>query len=158
VERVAEFPVATPAGEAHGISYATPFDDVHHLALVFGKLGDGEPVPTRFHRENLLDDVFGPRQVLGRAFERFREAGRGVLIYLREGAAGVPVGEMAEPGRPASNSEAARHRQWREIGLGAQILRDLGVDNIRLLATRSRQYVGLTGFGISIAGVEIIGE
>jgi 3,4-dihydroxy 2-butanone 4-phosphate synthase/GTP cyclohydrolase II len=158
VERVAEFPVTTPAGEAQGISYATPFDEVHHLALVFGRLGEGEPVPTRFHRENLLDDVFGPRQVLGKVMERFREAGRGVLIYLREGAAGVPAGEREEPRPLRGNSEAVRHRQWREIGLGAQILRDLGVDNIRLLATRSRQYVGLTGFGISIAGVDIIGE
>ncbi|MSP82265.1 MAG: 3,4-dihydroxy-2-butanone-4-phosphate synthase [Alphaproteobacteria bacterium] len=158
VERVAEFPVHTANGDAHGIAYTTPYDDVQHLALVFGKLGEGDPIPTRFHRENLLDDVFGRRQVLTQAMEKFREAGRGVLIYLREGVTGVPVGDMAETHRHDDNSEAARRRQWREIGLGAQILRDLGVDNIRLLATRSRQYVGLTGFGISIAEVEIIGE
>jgi len=99
VERVREFAVATALGEARGYAYRTPFDEVQHLALVFGALGDG----------------------------------------------GV-----------ASNSEAARARQWREIGLGAQILRDLGVRSIRLLARHSRQYVGLSGFGITIAGTEII--
>jgi 3,4-dihydroxy 2-butanone 4-phosphate synthase/GTP cyclohydrolase II len=159
IERVREFPVTTPAGEARGYAYRTPFDEVQHLALVFGALGSGEAVPTRLHREEVVSDVFGGGRVLTNVFERFRQGGRGVLIYLREGAAGVPAGELAEAqvrdgGR--GNSEAARVRQWREIGVGAQILRDLGIKSIRLLATRPRQYVALAGFGIAITETEII--
>ncbi len=159
VERIREFPVATAIGEARGYAYRTPFDEVQHLALVYGALGDGSAVPTRLHREEIMSDVFGGGRVLAKVFERFRAEGRGVLIYLRDGTAGVPAGGLAEAEaavRGASNSEAARERQWREIGLGAQILRDLGVRSIRLLAVRPRQYVALSGFGISIAGTELI--
>ena len=80
---------------------------------------------------------------------RFAQEGRGVLVYLRDGTAGVPVKPIAEEG-----SEAQRVAQWREVGLGAQILRDLGVSSIRNLATSSRAYVGLSGFGIEFLGDE----
>ena len=74
-----------------------------------------------------------------------------MLVYLRDGSAGVPTNlGGAEP----AASEAARAMQWREIGLGAQILRDLGVTSIRLRTESPRKYVGLSGFGIEIAAVE----
>ena len=159
VERIAEFPVQTGIGEARGIAYATTFDSMQHLALVFGQIGDGRDVPTRMHREEILDDVFGGSRTLKVVFERFQDSGRGVLVYLREGSTGVPIGGLESEAREASsnsNSEADRAQRWHEIGLGAQILRDLGVCSIRLLATRTRQYVGLGGFGIEIADTEII--
>ncbi len=159
VQRAGEFPVATAIGEARGVVYATPFDPVQHLALVFGNLGDGENVPARLHRESLLDDVFGGQRLLTTVLNRFRDEGRGVLVYLREGASGVPVSALrqSEPEtEPPLPSEATRAQLWREVGLGAQILRDLGVTSIRLLATRSRQYVGLGGFGITIAATEVL--
>lgn len=152
VDCVGAFEIETQIGKAKGYSYSTPFDDIHHLALVFGAIGDGIGVPTRLHRENVLEDVFGGGRLLGDVFRRFDREGRGVLVYLREGAAGVPIGQSAPP----SNSDQNRKQDWRDVGLGAQILRDLGVSSIRLLATRSRQYVGLGGFGVSIDGTELL--
>ncbi|MGI9418348.1 MAG: 3,4-dihydroxy-2-butanone-4-phosphate synthase [Geminicoccaceae bacterium] len=154
VDCVGEFEITTDIGPAKGYTYSTPFDDIHHLALVFGQVGDGVGVPTRLHRENVLEDVFGRRELLGEVFRRFDEEGRGVLVYLREGAAGVPVGEFG-PTTPTNNDQS-RKQDWRDVGLGAQILRDLGVSSIRLMATRSRQYVGLGGFGVSIDGTELL--
>jgi 3,4-dihydroxy 2-butanone 4-phosphate synthase / GTP cyclohydrolase II len=84
---------------------------------------------------------------------RFEAEGRGALVYLRDGAAGVPANlSSAKP----TGSDDARESQWREIGLGAQILRDLGVTSIRLRTDNPRTYVGLSGFGIEIAAVEPI--
>jgi 3,4-dihydroxy 2-butanone 4-phosphate synthase/GTP cyclohydrolase II len=75
-----------------------------------------------------------------------------VLILLRDGTAGVPV--VSIPKSDTASGEA-RTRQWREVGLGAQILKDLGVNSIRLLtSSRPMTFVGLSGFGIEIAGTE----
>jgi len=154
VTRVGEFKVAAKIGPLTGYAYATPFDKVQHFAFVYGRLGDGTDVPTRLHRANVVEDVFGGAQPIHAALSGFKKAGRGVLVYLREGTSGVPSAPRAEEG---TGSELERNRQWREIGLGAQILRDLGISSIRLYATRARTYVGLAGFGIEIAGIEIAG-
>ncbi len=156
IDCVGEFEVTTEIGPAKGYAYSTPFDDVQHLALVFGGVGDGEGVPTRLHREDVLSDVFGRHTLLSKVFKRFDEEGRGVLVYLREGAAGVPIGEFGAADQQPTNSDLSRKQYWRDVGLGAQILRDLGVSSIKLLATRSRQYVGLGGFGVSIDGTELL--
>jgi 3,4-dihydroxy 2-butanone 4-phosphate synthase/GTP cyclohydrolase II len=172
VERVGAFDVDTEIGPARAVAYATPFDDAQHLALLFGDIGDGQNLPVRIHREQVIHDVFGGRgggqdgNLVSRALRRIQAEGRGVLIYLREGTPGVPVIGLQEQvttpspsGQAAGHaegSEEARKRQWREVGVGAQILRDLGVRSIRLLATRQRQYVGLSGFGIAITGTDIV--
>ena len=74
-----------------------------------------------------------------------------MFIFLRDGTAGVPVNitGMEPPG-----SEAKRIKEWREIGLGAQILRDLGISSIRLRTSTPMTYVGLSGFGIEITASE----
>ena len=151
VTRVAEFTVASEIGELAGYAYLTPFDKVHHYAFVYGKIGDGSNVPTRLHRANVLEDVFGGAKPIHAALSRFRAAGQGVLVYLRDGTSGVPTSTVGE-GTTASEHE--RNIQWREVGLGAQILRDLRISSIQLLATRSRTYVGLAGFGIEISATE----
>jgi 3,4-dihydroxy 2-butanone 4-phosphate synthase/GTP cyclohydrolase II len=84
----------------------------------------------------------------------FKRDGRGVLIYLRDGAAGVPVVDILQGDTTAT--EVARTRQWREVGLGAQILKDLGIGSIRLLSSSNRTYVGLGGFGIAITATEAL--
>jgi len=152
VERVGEFPVATEIGTLRGYAYVTPFDPVYHLACVYGQIGEGKDVLTRLHRADLIHDVFGKQRPIQAALQRFEHAGRGVVIFLRDGTAGVPV--SAPPREGYTASEDARSRQWREIGLGAQILRDLGISSIRLLTTARHRYVGLSGFGIEITGVE----
>ncbi len=152
VERVACFPVKTPIGELTGYAYRTPFDPVLHFAFVLGAIGEGRDMPARLHRADIIGDIFGAG-VIPRVLQRFKEEGRGVLVYLRDGAAGVPTNlSGAEP----SGSDGARATQWREIGLGAQILRDLDVSSIRLRTENPRKYVGLSGFGIEIAAIEAI--
>jgi 3,4-dihydroxy 2-butanone 4-phosphate synthase/GTP cyclohydrolase II len=157
VERVAEFPVTTQAGPARAFAYRTPFDATQHLAIVFGDIGDGRGVPVRLHRESVIEDVFGEKSGLDAVLVRLAGAGRGVVVYLREGSAGVAeVSARARDGlNPAKDSSAARREEWREIGLGAQILKDLGVKSIRLIASRERRYVGLDGFGIAIDSTEV---
>jgi 3,4-dihydroxy 2-butanone 4-phosphate synthase/GTP cyclohydrolase II len=128
IERVGEFPVESEIGTLTGYAFLTPFDQVHHMAFVHGRIGDGKSVLTRLHR-------------------------RGVLVLLRDGTAGVPVISIPKSGE--SPSGEARTRQWREVGLGAQILKDLGVNSIRLItSSRPTTYVGLSGFGIEIVGTE----
>ncbi len=151
VERVSVFPVKTVIGEITGYAYQTRFDPVQHFAFVHGKIGDGLRVPTRLHRVDIINDVLGGATVINKALERFKAEGRGVLVYLRDGTAGVPV--SMGPGAQAS-SDQARTVQWREVGLGAQILRDLGIRSIKLLASQDRTYVGLSGFGIEIVSRE----
>jgi 3,4-dihydroxy 2-butanone 4-phosphate synthase/GTP cyclohydrolase II len=153
IERVGEFPVETEIGTLTGYAFLTPFDQVHHMAFVHGRIGDGRNVPARLHRANLITDVFGGAKHIHQTLRRFKAEGRGVLIFLRDGTAGVPVVSIPKSGDTASGE--ARTRQWREVGLGAQILKDLGVVSIRLLtSSRPMTYVGLSGFGIEIVGTE----
>jgi 3,4-dihydroxy 2-butanone 4-phosphate synthase/GTP cyclohydrolase II len=155
VTRVAEFKIDTESGEFMGYAYVTPFDKVHHYAFVYGGVGDGRNVPTRLHRANVVEDVFGGAKPIHAALARFKNAGRGVLVYLRDGSSGVPTTAITED---STASELERSRQWREVGLGAQILRDLRISSIQLFATRSRTYVGLAGFGIEIESTEPLEE
>ena len=149
---LAEFHVASEIGALNGYAYVTPFDRVHHMAFVYGDLGDGKNVPARLHRADVIGDAFGGAKTIRAALARFKADGRGVIVYLRDGTAGVPVAEIPHEGD--GGTEAARSRQWREIGLGAQILKDLGISSIRLLTSTKRTYVGLGGFGIEIADTE----
>ena len=155
IERVGEFPVESEIGTLTGYAFLTPFDQVHHMAFVHGRIGDGKSVLTRLHRANIISDVFGGAKLIHQALACFKAEGRGVLVLLRDGTAGVPVISIPKSGE--SPSGEARTRQWREVGLGAQILKDLGVNSIRLLTSSRRlTYVGLSGFGIEIAGIEPI--
>ena len=149
VEQTAQFDVETVIGKARGYSFVTPFDQVEQLALVFGDVSSGKAVPVRLHRENVIEDVFGTRPTLNKVFEVFKREGSGILVYLQEGAAGVPAGQVA--GAEKTGSAAQRQKSWRDVGLGAQILRDLNVTSIRLVSSSNRHYVGLSGFGIEIA-------
>ncbi len=158
IQLVDSFNVKTVAGPAKAQAYALPWDPMHHLAVVFGDIRDGEDVPVRLHLESVVDDVFGERRVLDTIMTRMKSEGRGVVIYLREGSVGV--GHRGPRPTSTENEEhaeaQAREHEWREIGLGAQILRDLGVSSIKLYTSRARHYVGLEGFGIKINATEII--
>ena len=151
VERVKTFQVQGPSGPLTGYAYVTPYDQVQHFAFVEGNIGDGRNVPTRLHRVDIVADVISGGDLIRRTFAQFKKEGRGIFVYLRDGTAGVPVNNPADG---QASSEDQRVREWREIGLGAQILRDLGVSSIRLRTSQPLNYVGLSGFGIEIAGFE----
>jgi 3,4-dihydroxy 2-butanone 4-phosphate synthase/GTP cyclohydrolase II len=154
VERVGEFPVASNIGLLRGYAYVTPFDPQHHMAFVYGRIEEGKNILTRLHRADIIGDVFGGAKTINTVLQRFKADGRGVIVYLRDGTAGVPV--TAIPRDAGTDSEAARNRQWREIGLGAQILKDLGISSIRLVTSKKLTYVGLGGFGIEIVSTEAV--
>jgi 3,4-dihydroxy 2-butanone 4-phosphate synthase / GTP cyclohydrolase II len=151
IERVGEFPVTSDIGMIKGYAYVTPFDKVHHMAFVYGRIGDGRDVLARLHRANVIGDVFGGAKLIHAALQRFKSEGAGVIVYLRDGTAGVPTSAIPQGD---GGAEAARTQQWREVGLGAQILKDLGISSIRLLTSSKHTYVGLAGFGIEILSTE----
>lgn len=161
VERVYEQSIETIAGPAYAITYSTPYDPMDHLAIVYGDILDGRSVPVRLHLESVIDDVFGKNQPLDTIMHSLAERGRGVVVYLREGSVGVARQSRRAREELASDHEEhvsaqQRAESWREVGLGAQILKDLGVSSIRLLSSRERHYVGLEGFDIEIEATEII--
>jgi len=154
VKRIGEFPVQSKIGTLAGYAYVTPFDAIQHMAFVYGRIGDGKDMLARLHRADIIRDVFGGASPIHAALQRFKQDGRGVLVFLRDGAAGVPTHAIPQAG--STGSEVARSRQWREVGLGAQILKDLGISSIRLLTSTKLTYVGLAGFGIEIASTELV--
>ena len=156
VKRIGEFPVQSKIGTLAGYAYVTPFDAIQHMAFVYGRIGDGRDMLARLHRADIIRDVFGGANPVHSALERFKQEGRGVIVFLRDGAAGVPTHAIPQSG--STGSEAARSRQWREVGLGAQILKDLGITSIRLLTSAKLTYVGLGGFGIEISSTELIDD
>jgi len=150
IERVATFTTDSQIGPLESHVYRSPFDSVAHVAFVYNGIGDGRNVLTRLHKPNLVSDIFTGAKRMQAVLEHFKRAGRGVLVYLRDGAAGVPVAPLDE----AKSAEADRNMQWREVGIGAQILRDLGVTSIRNLTSSAHEYKGLAGFGIEIISNE----
>jgi 3,4-dihydroxy 2-butanone 4-phosphate synthase / GTP cyclohydrolase II len=150
IERVSTFTTESPIGPLQGYAYRSPFDEIAHVAFVYNGVGDGKRVLTRLHKPNLVKDLFAGQARMNVVLQHFKKAGRGVLVYLRDGAAGVPVAPLGEP----KTAEADRNRQWREVGVGAQILRDLGVSSIVNLTSTTHDYKGLSGFGIEIVANE----
>ncbi len=150
IERVSTFTTESSIGPLQGYAYRSPFDSIMHAAFVYNGVGDGKNVLTRFHKPNIVKDIFAGPAKMQAVLEQFKRAGSGVLVYLRDGAAGVPVAPLAAP----KSAEADRNMQWREVGVGAQILRDLGVTSIRHLTSSAHDYKGLSGFGIEIVSNE----
>jgi 3,4-dihydroxy 2-butanone 4-phosphate synthase/GTP cyclohydrolase II len=150
IDRVSSFTTESPIGPLQAYAYRSPFDPIYHLAFVYKGVGDGKNVLTRFHKPNIVRDIFTGGDKARRALEYFKKNGSGVLVYLRDGAAGVPAAPLSE----AHTVEADRNKQWREVGVGAQILRDLGVTSIRHLTSSDHDYKGLSGFGIEIVANE----
>src|ERR1700688_436752 len=112
IAAICELGIESGAGEFMGYAYVTPFDKVHHYAFVYGEIGDGRGVPTRLHRANVVEDVFGGAKTIHAALSRFKHAGSGVLVYLRDGTSGVPATALSEEATP---SELERSRQWKDI-------------------------------------------
>jgi 3,4-dihydroxy 2-butanone 4-phosphate synthase/GTP cyclohydrolase II len=160
VHRIAEARLPTRfGGDFRAVVYGSDVDDGEHLALVRGSVTPDEPTLVRTHAEYLPGDVFGYVQrntgaVLQRAMEVIAAEGRGVILYLRREEHGVDVfdgrdGQTQSRTEPSTNP-STRLRDFRDYGIGAQILRDLGVGKIRLLTNYPRRLVSLPGYGLEI--------
>ena len=170
--------IDTPHGKFNLIAYQSAIDALPHLALTVGGLGHtrngqhvDEPVLVRVHRRDLLGDIFDEAsnpsgELLRKSMRMIQKAGQGVLIYLRpEGIGDDMRAKLQQIRRPGE----ARHDvnvpdllstegvggkavplDWREIGIGGQILRDLGLTRLRILTNHPKSHPGLHGFGLEI--------
>jgi len=141
-------------GELSGYAFVTPFDAVHHMAFCLRQDRDGKNILSpAASRLNVVSDVCGDGKSNPSLARPFKARRAGVLVYLRDAP---PV--CGDGGRTANRllDGAARERQWREIGARGANPRDLGISSIRLLASRERTYVGLSGFGIEIVATETL--
>ena len=164
VRRVAESVMPTAYGEFRMIAYESEVDGGEsHVALVLGDVSGDEPVTVRVHTHCLAGDVFGTtlcdcKAVVDRSLEMIAEAGRGALVYLHHGGAGFEIDHGVAPNRILFHREQRRleaseereRRTLRRIGLGSQILSDLGIHRIRLLTNTPTRIPALHGFGIDI--------
>ena len=163
IEHVDEMKVDTLVGPAVAHSYQLPWEPMQHVAVVFGDIRDGENIPVRLQRENVVSDVFGKKHEIESVLRLMAEKEkRGVFVYLRAGSVGVGSTdenrdrEMAMEGLETHEQAVEREEEWRQIGLGAQILKSLGITSVILYASRERHYVGLEGFGIHIEKTDIL--
>ncbi|MCQ8782966.1 3,4-dihydroxy-2-butanone-4-phosphate synthase [Mangrovibrevibacter kandeliae] len=163
VRSVREEPI-TISGLAGTIRiYETPFDQMQHVVAVFGDVRGRAGVPVRIHREQPVVDLFGHaadrRSWVEIAVEELKKQGEGVLMLLRTPQVDDLLPDAADHRDGERHQSAlARQQRWREIGVGAQILRDLDICSIRVIATHERAYVGLTGFGIEVDGTILVAD
>jgi len=155
VTRVAEARLPTTlAGAVRAIVYRSKIHDVEHIALVKGRVDGDEPVLVRVQSENTITDVFGgitpnSRLHLQNALRAIGSRERGVFLYLRRSFIDDRSNNI-QPLKATHSAQTVAPTMMREYGVGAQILRDLGISRIELLATTPRALAGLPSFGIHI--------
>ncbi|WHY02962.1 3,4-dihydroxy-2-butanone-4-phosphate synthase [Neobacillus sp. DY30] len=156
VKREVEINLPTEFGEFKAAGYSNVIDGKEHLALIKGEINPENPILVRVHSECLTGDVFGSyrcdcRSELHAALSQIEREGNGVLLYMRQGSSLVNklrTYEQLEDHHTVESDENGA--ELREFGIGAQILKDLGISKMKLLTNNPRKIKGIKGFDLEV--------
>ncbi|EJF86745.1 3,4-dihydroxy-2-butanone-4-phosphate synthase [Bartonella rattimassiliensis] len=160
IKYVGEMAIETAVGSTIVQSYQLPWEAVQHMAIIFGDIHDGEGIPVHFHHENIINDVlYQASDIMVTMQCMMEKEKRGVFIYLREGSiiqSTIGIQNMVRDTSENHVQAIEREEEWRKIGLGAQILKYLGIRSVILYIAKERHSIDLEGFGIRISKTDIV--